>query len=165
MRRFGWPGTEPHDIRNHPVRRWGAQLLAFVALFVVSIGSVQPAAGIAALALALGAPRGWVWRNDLLSAAAWSLAVIALAAAEVAWLAGGSAARQSFGAHGRAGAAAILVFVSVLVQIVGYFRRWGTSGNTFYTDRMVRKGDPAAIRSVKERAKREGYRVKDPDTD
>jgi hypothetical protein len=161
-RRFGWPGTEPAEVRR-PVQRWGSQLFAIAALFVSGAGSVEGSAALALVALILAVPRQWSWQHDRLSALLWTVGAATLAAGAIAYLVGGHAARGSFGAHGQAGAAALLVFASTLAQIACYFRRWGTSGNVYYTAHRLRAGDPAAADAVRQRASREGYRPEETD--
>jgi hypothetical protein len=161
-RRFGWPGTEPPEGRN-PVLRWGSIGLALVGLLVVAVGQTEIAAALTLLSLAFGAPRAWTLANDRISCAIWGLSAVLLIIGEIVYAAGGSAARASLDSKS-AGAGAVLVGLSLIPALVGYFRRWGTAGNVGYLDLQVRRGDPTARAAVRARAEREGYKPP-PDDD
>ncbi len=161
-RRFGWPGTEPPEGRNR-VRRWGSIGLATAGLLVVAVGQTQIAAALLLVSLVLGVPRAWTLANDRISCAMWALSAVLLIAGEIAYLAGGSAGRASLDSKS-AGAGAVLIGLALIPALVGFFRRWGTAGNVGYLDLQVRRRDPAAIASVRQRAEREGYKPP-PDDD
>jgi hypothetical protein len=155
-RRFGWPGTEPPEGRR-PIPRYGAQVLALVALLLNAASAVEASAAVALVALVLGVPRGWTWANDRISAALWAAAALVLVAGEIAWLAGGVSAREAYGSHGQAGAAALLIGACTLLALGGFYRRWGTQGNIWVRSQGLRRGDPAARANVRARTEREGY--------
>jgi hypothetical protein len=69
-----------------------------------------------------------------------------LVAAEVAWFAGGTAARGSLESKGHAGAAGLLVCICGFVALFAFFRRWGTAGNVMYTARMSGRTIPRRSR-------------------
>lgn len=160
-RRFGWPGTEPPDGRN-PIRRWGSIGLSVAALLGLAVGQTELSALLLLVALVLGAPRGWTLANDRASCGLWSLSVVLLVAGEIVWLAGGSTARASLDSKS-AGAGAVLVGLSLVPALLGFFRRWGTSGNVAYLHLQARRGDPAALAATRQRAEREGYEFSDED--
>jgi len=160
-RRFGWAGTEPPEGRN-PIRRWGSIGLAAVGLLVVGVGQTQIAAGMLLVSLVLGAPRARTLANDRISCVLWALSVVLLAVGEIVWLAGGSAARDSLDSRS-AGAGAALVGLSLVPALLGYFRRWGTSGNVGYLHLQARRGDRAALAATRGRAEREGYQQPEDD--
>jgi hypothetical protein len=161
-RRFGWPGTEPPEGRN-PVRRWGGIGLALVGLLVIAVGQTQIAAALILLSLVFGAPQAWTLANDRISCGLWALSAMLLIAGEIVYAPGGTAARASLDSKS-AGAGAVLIGLSLIPALVGYFRRWGTAGNVAYLDLQVRRGDPAATAAVRKRAEREGYKPP-PDDD
>jgi hypothetical protein len=161
-RRLGLPGTEPYEVRRPVWRGYAAECLGIAAVLLVVLASVQAGAAVALVALAVGMPRTWLWANDRASAFSWGLAVVLLAAGEIAWLAGGTSARHSLSSKGDPGAAALLIGVCGFVALLGYFRRWGTSGNVLYTQRMLGRDDPEAGRATAESAEREGWRPPDP---
>jgi hypothetical protein len=151
-KRLGWPGSEPAGLSGR-IQRFGSQGFAVAGLIVVAAGGVEIGAAVAFLALALGFPSAWVWAHDRLSAACWVIAAGLLAAAEIAFAAGGHGAREPLGAHGRAGTAAALIGICTLIQMAGYLRRWGTKGNLAVRVGGITKGDPAAV--ANEEARRE----------
>ena len=161
-RRFGWPGTEPPESRN-PVRRWGGIGVALAGLLVVAIGQTEIAAALVLLSLVFGAPQAWTLANDRISCGLWALSAVLLIAGEIVWVAGGSSARASLDAKS-AGAGAILVGLSLIPALMGYFRRWGTAGNVMYQHLQAQRGDPAALAAGRQRAGREGYKPP-PDAD
>jgi hypothetical protein len=160
-RRFGWPGTEPPEGRN-PIQRWGSISLSFAALLVVAVGQTEVAALMLLVALVLGTPRGWTLANDRISSALWALSVVLLVVGEIFWLAGGPAARTSLDSKS-AGAGPVLIGLALVPAILGFFRRWGTSGNVMYQYLQARRGDPAALAATRERAEREGWKFGDDD--
>jgi hypothetical protein len=161
-RRLGLPGTEPSEVRRPLWRGYAAEGLGVVALLLSGLTSAQAAAAVALAALVVGAPKAWVWGHDRLSGFSWGLAAALLVAGEVAYMSGGRAARVSLASKGHAGAAGLLIAACAVVALVGFFRRWGTRGNVFYTGSQLRKGDPRAVRAVTAGAEREGWRHPDP---
>lgn len=141
-RRFGTVGTEPPEGRSE-LRQWGSISIGIVAL-IVSFVVIEVGAALAAVSFILGAPRSWTWANDKLSSLTWVVGVLTLVVGEILFVVGSPSIRQTPGHGHGAGAASVLIGLSSLVAIAGYYRRWGTPGNVAYWDRQLRKGDPEA---------------------
>lgn len=159
-RRFGTPGTEPPAGRN-PVRHWGSIGVAIVATIVSFSKVTEVGAALAVVSFALGVPRSWTWANDRLASLSWAAGAAMLIAGEILYIVGDSAIRQTPGGGRSAGAAPILIGVSTLVAIPGYYRRWGRTGNTAYWDRQMRKGDPDALAAIRSKEQASGRSLGD----
>jgi len=153
-RRFGTVGTEPPEGRS-PVRQWGSIGIG-IAAFIVSFAQIEVGAALAVISLALGVPRSWTWSGDRLSSLTWVIAVAMLIVGVALDIFGSDAIRRTAGGGHSPGAAAILVAFSSAVAIVGYYRRWGTTGNTVYWQHQRRKGDPDAVAAGEARIKASG---------
>ena len=152
--RLGVLGSEPSGLTGG-TRRTVAYLAALLGPLACA-RSVEVAVVIELLALGLGVPSRWVWDNDRLSGFSWILGGVLLAAGEVVYLVGGPGARAGWSSHGAIGASTWLITACDFAQILGYIRRWGSSGNVFLWSRMIRRGDPILTAIAAERMRRDG---------
>jgi hypothetical protein len=160
-RRFGTVGTEPPQGRN-PVRQWGSIGLGIIA-FIVSFAQIEVGAALTVVSLALGVPRSWTWAGDKVSSLTWAVAAVMLVVGEALYIFGSDAVRRSAGGGHGPGAAAILIAFSNAVAVSGYYRRWGTAGNSAYWQHQRRKGDPDAVAVGEARIKASGRTWDDSD--
>ena len=151
--RLGFIGSEPFEARRPVARTYVAEYGSLAGLAVTLAGQIQLGVAIVAVCLLIGLPKAWTWANDRLGSGLWVLGAVLLIAAEIAW-GGGGAARDTLSHHGSPGSAMVLTFIGGVVALLGFYRRWGTGGNVFYT---ARQRDPEAAAVASEAARREGY--------